>query len=337
MNERKITRLTYNDNGWISPSGWKRKSKTPGLHEADFGYGHEEWLFDFSKTINGYKYGFIEGFRTKKNKHGGKTYDLQLFTMDAIEKEKYWVAEINNCYVLTEKEQIEIQNKIFERGWIKEKEKQLKALNLWDKDTAKSLHAFRPNVRFKEENANVFEPPIPVRHNSYIDSRDRYLIYTWDDKANIGTTAKSFEFIPSKPNSDKTVSRLSNSDFGSKEVKQQHRKLALVLYNELVKEVGAANVACDVPTSIGTYIDMVKRAGNHYVLYEIKTYNQLRKNIREAIGQLLEYAYWKRDKKIKELVIVSDRKLNKETMDYLNYLKQTFGLPVSYLQKTASA
>lgn len=334
MNEKKITRLTYNDNGWISPSGWKRKSKTPGLHEADFGYGHEEWLFDFSKTIKGYKYGFIEGFRTKRNKHGGKIYNLQLFTMDSIEKEKYWVADIHNCYVLTVEEQIEVQNLVFQKGWIEEKEQQLKAIGLWDKGTSRSLLFFRPNVRFKEDDVRVYDQPIPVKHNPYIDNRDRYLIYDWDNSAEIGLLTQPFAFTPSKPNADKQVRRLNNSDFQSKEIKQLHRKLSLVLYENLIAEVGEHNVACDVPTNFGTYVDIVKKVGDHYVLYEIKTYNQLRKNIREAIGQLLEYAYWRRDKKVKEIIIVSDRALEKEATEYLNYLKQMFKLPISYLRQT---
>ena len=78
---------------------------------------------------------------------------------------------------------------------------------------------------------------------------------------------------------------------------------------------------------------MVKVEGNQYVLYEIKTYTQLRKNIREAIGQLMEYAFWTRNKKIKELVIVSEKTLDKKAGEYLAFLRKNFSLQISYLQQ----
>jgi hypothetical protein len=81
---------------------------------------------------------------------------------------------------------------------------------------------------------------------------------------------------------------------------------------------------------------MVRKEGNEFIFYEIKTYNHLRKNIREALGQLLEYAYWTRNKKIKEIVIVSDRQLDKTAKDYLSFLKESFGIPISYLQQNIS-
>jgi hypothetical protein len=42
----------------------------------------------------------------------------------------------------------------------------------------------------------------------------------------------------------------------------------------------------------GGRIDLVVRTGEGYEFYEIKTYGSARACIREAIGQLLEYAMW---------------------------------------------
>ena len=280
----KITRLTFNNIGWVTPSGTERKSKVHGLHEADYGFGHEEWLFDFSRKIRGYKYGFIEGFRTKNNKHGGFTFNLQLFTIDSIEKEKYWVGTIKNCYVLTVDEQIAAAKQFSKNGWLKEKERQLKDMDLWQPNTKKSLQTFASNVKFIEEDANVFDTPIPVKHNQFIDSRDRYLLYDWDKNAEIiDDVDLPFSFNPSGPNQDKKVLRVANSNFQGREIKQLHRKLATALYQTLLKGTEENNIGCDLPNTDGTYIDMVKKERNQYVLYEIKTYTQLRKNIREAI------------------------------------------------------
>lgn len=335
--EKKITRLTYNDRGWIEPSGWEGKSRTPGLHESEHGFGHEEWLFDFNQLIKGYKYGFIEGFRTKKNKHGGKNYNLQLFTIDSYEKQKYWVAQIKNCYVLTQKEQVKIQQIYFTNGWIEENENQLRELKLWNKGSQISLETFGPNVRFLKSDVVFFDPPVPVHESKYLSNRNRYLLYDWQEVAKIDLKPiNQFKFSASKPNLNKEVWRKINPEFKSKEIKQLHRRIALALYSELTKKYGIHNIGCDLPNNPGTYIDMVRKDGNSYVFYEIKTYNQLKKNIREAFGQLFEYAYWTRNKNVKEIVIVSDKKIENEAADYLSFLKKTFKIPISYLQQKIS-
>lgn len=330
--QSKITRLTYNDRGWVEPSGWEGKSRVAGLHEADHGFGHEEWLFDFEKLIHGYKYGFIEGFRTKNNKHGGSAYNLQLFTIDGGEKIKYWVGKINNCYVLEKDEQLEIQQLFIRNGWIKQQEDQLKKLGLWDKDAKRSLTQFGPNVRFLEKDVEYFDPPIPVGKSTFINNRSRYLLYDWDSSAKITTANSPFVFKPSKPNLNKTVLRNNGAEFQSREIKQVHRQIATALHESLSKQFGIDKIDCDVAHN-GTYIDMVRKSGNKYVLYEIKTYNQLRKNIREAIGQLLEYAYWNCAHEIKEIVIVSDKPIDTVAFNYLNFLKTQFNIPISYLQQ----
>jgi hypothetical protein len=330
--ETKITRLTFNNRGWIEPSGWERKSRTPGLHESEHGFGHEEWLFDFDHLIKGYRYGFIEGLRTKNNKHGGCIYNMQLFTIDGVEKQKYWVAKINNCYVLTEGEQIRIQKEFSSKGWIKESEDQLKELGLWNRGSKRSLNTFGPNVKFLEQDVVFYDPPITIPYSKYISNRDRYLLYDWDITAKIATI-QGFEFSPSKPNSNKKVWRINTPEFKSKEIRQVHKQIAEALYLELSNKYGIQNICCDLANNQGTYIDMVRKDGNKYVFYEIKTYNQLRKNIREALGQLLEYAFWNRNKAVKEIIIVSDKKLDNEAFEYLSCLNQTFNIPISYLQQ----
>lgn len=35
-------------------------------YEVTPGFGHEEWIFDFTKLIDGYKYSFLQALNTKK-------------------------------------------------------------------------------------------------------------------------------------------------------------------------------------------------------------------------------------------------------------------------------
>lgn len=64
----KISKLCWNTNNWQYPSGPTGKSADRKSHEYKFGYGHEEWLFDFDKLINGYHYAFLQPV----NKHRDK-------------------------------------------------------------------------------------------------------------------------------------------------------------------------------------------------------------------------------------------------------------------------
>ena len=76
------------------------------------------------------------------------------------------------------------------------------------------------------------------------------------------------------------------------DVNLRHNQLQCDLHRRLVKKHGADNVGTELPTGIGTSVDLVVRQPNGYWFYEIKTFLEPRACIREAIGQLLEYAFW---------------------------------------------
>ncbi len=91
----------------------------------------------------------------------------------------------------------------------------------------------------------------------------------------------------------------------------------------------------EIPSGNGGRIDVVAllHSGQHE-LYEIKPALLARNAIREAIPQLLEYAYRRGglgDEKIAKLVIVSQARLDKDSDDYLIGLRRR-GLPLHYLQ-----
>lgn len=66
-----------------------------------------------------------------------------------------------------------------------------------------------------------------------------------------------------------------------------------------------------------TSIDLVVWKPAGFVFYEIKISKSLRKCLREAIPQLLEYAFWPSADRATELVVVSPNKPTKDAKDYL--------------------
>jgi hypothetical protein len=56
--------------------------------------------------------------------------------------------------------------------------------------------------------------------------------------------------------------------------------------------------------------------------------------IRQAIGQLLEYAFWPGGPEATRLIVVSETAIDKDGAEYLRRFKERFSLPIKYEQIT---
>ena len=64
------------------------------------------------------------------------------------------------------------------------------------------------------------------------------------------------------------------------------------IYQQLAKNFGKDNVGTELDAGYGALIDIVvKESDGNFTFYEIKTSYSVRLCIREALAQLLEYAY----------------------------------------------
>lgn len=86
------TRVSYNNQDWINPSGSEGKSKSNTTFESS-GFGMEEWLFNDLFLKEGYHYGYIEGL--KDYKEGDENELLILFSIRHPTKDRYIVATID--------------------------------------------------------------------------------------------------------------------------------------------------------------------------------------------------------------------------------------------------
>lgn len=108
-----------------------------------------------------------------------------------------------------------------------------------------------------------------------------------------------------------------------------HNALQNALYGYLSGKFGAGDIGTEVPTGASdTSIDIVRRDGKAFVFYEIKTAVSLKKAIREALPQLLEYSYWPSEARAAELVIVTPNDATKEAGAYLKFLRDQFKIPI---------
>jgi len=111
-----------------------------------------------------------------------------------------------------------------------------------------------------------------------------------------------------------------------------HNEMQNKLYQALVDEHGEECVETEVPTGADTFIDVVVKVGkDRYWFYEIKTAETVKGCIRQAIPQLLEYAYWAGNvEHAEQLIVVGPSPITVEAKNYLKLLNLHFGLPISY-------
>jgi hypothetical protein len=105
------------------------------------------------------------------------------------------------------------------------------------------------------------------------------------------SSASAFQFVAKAP------SALSESALVQMVAKKrlmilEHNTMQRALYDLLKLEFGKNHVGCENFTCLGTRIDLVVKQDDKYRFYEIKTDLSPRVCLRQAIGQLLEYAFF---------------------------------------------
>jgi hypothetical protein len=108
-------------------------------------------------------------------------------------------------------------------------------------------------------------------------------------------------------------------------------RMQTLIYRQLAKKYGKENVGTEVDSGYGSLIDIVvKESNTNFTFYEIKTSYSVRLCIREALAQLLEYAYYPKRHNASKLVVISPNAVTKESRSYLEHLRHRFGIPVYY-------
>ena len=79
-------------------------------------------------------------------------------------------------------------------------------------------------------------------------------------------------------------------------------------------------------------VDIVAKVNDSsLIFYEIKAYNAVTINIREAIGQLFEYSYWPDKHNAKELIIITQKPPDfEEAVQYIQHIRKMFNIPLYY-------
>ncbi len=333
--DRRLMRLTWNENNWEFPSGhdWKPENRGNSniAYEKQFGYGHEEWLFNRRYQIGDYQYGYIRG-ASHMSAEAEAVDQIILYTLNPKDKERYLVGEINRVTIIEgDDNEVEIVEPHF-LEYIDDAVHELDAVNA-DSENLRNDYLL-PNVKFKWSDVTIFNDPIPAPYlNS--SSFNRFQPYIIDGKLGdiiSSDTEEALSLIFKSGKAKTTGSYSKNISGGKKKVNRSHSQITDDLYEYLnvVKGYEAGCLSAEKTRVGGAIIDFAVSEKNGLRLFEAKTSSTALRNIRQAIGQLFEYAFLDENAQIVGLVIVGPAELTESESNYLNKLKEILDVKLEY-------
>jgi hypothetical protein len=341
---KKLVRLCWNNKHWMEPSGWEGKSTSEETHEAKYGYGHEEWLFDHTRIIDGYHYGFIEAIRKGIDLHANETFDVQFFTINGLTKERCWAGRITALEILDHVTAEDIRQRYIELGWLATMEEQIRAIQRQRPEKQadgwsnyQGLDQF--NVRFRPEHYSADNQYVIISGSNPIGKLNRYMFNQQDEKymERTNSTPEPFFFrgtnkALNEDHAGEVVTRTYPREPPEVEIQLLHEKISYSLTKLLKERYGDDMVEHEYPAGfLSREIDIVAQEDDGLTFYEIKTYPSLIKSIRAAIGQLMEYALWQNTIRAKKWIIITQPHPDSEAaLKYLSHVRENYGLPLYY-------
>ncbi len=178
----------------------------------------------------------------------------------------------------------------------------------------------------------IVQPYDDLNYNEAIQVMNRllplYIFTETNQKIKYNDNIKDFCFTSGC--TKKLSSTTANLAQKKLNISLRHNDIQSILFDKLSKEYGTENVGTEIPNGQGGYIDLVVKDNKQYHFYEIKTAHTAKSCIRQAIGQLLEYAYWSGNIEISNLIIIGEAPIDSETETYIKTLKSKFSLPIKY-------
>jgi hypothetical protein len=132
-------------------------------------------------------------------------------------------------------------------------------------------------------------------------------------------------------NKARTLPQIANYTTVEREINVdiRHSYLQELLQSELIKQFGEENVGVENFLN-GNRIDIVVKQNKDFHFYEVKTASSAKSCVRQAIGQLFEYAFGYGKMNASNIYVAGEFPIDNETEIYLNYLREEFRIPIYY-------
>jgi len=185
--ERRYVRICWNTSGWKRPTGDARPLESDSYVSAN-GFGHEEWLFNFDWVLPPYrnsepglyKYGYTQPLGKFYHSYRGKYFDILLYTFPPGGV-PYFAARIRRVFIPHQAEIEWARKQFVDNGWFEIMKRQLRGPGCDPSllDDPIPFHVL--NMRFKQNDLDIYDPMIPVPLDHKIRRMFRYHPMIWDD------------------------------------------------------------------------------------------------------------------------------------------------------------
>lgn len=311
----KLARICWNTEGWKKPSGNFGKSIVGSSYKHNSGFGYEEWLFDTSKTIDGYHYGFLQAMTVRR--HQNKIYDIHLFAISP-KMERIYLGCLKNAVVVSSRESKDIAKIYMKNGWIKEMEEDIANVGGKPRNWLKERMF---NVKFKFSEAMIYYSNPKLLNSNCIGH-----------KYHLMNLRSELKFITDENGNNLTLDTrhiVSYDKYGNIMDDPIHRKMLDSIYDLLYNQYIYVDKDKMDADCINHKIDIVvhnSKTDERYY-FEIKT-TSARNSIRESLGLILEYAHYPSENRANKLFIVSPEQPDEMDKAYLNKLRSQYNIPV---------
>jgi hypothetical protein len=321
-----LARLSYNSSGWVRPTKEAQASEEDGTYNQTHGFGHEDWFFRNEWQIDGWRYGFVQAVNSshKKLVKLNEPFDLTLFTIDEQKRRRY-VARIHEAECLDYPAAEQALEVFKQQGWHEIMVAEIRAIggNAEALGNAKwAKHVL--NLRFRPGNVRPFPLETFARQDDPVYSLNRYTLTDLESVERKDIAKQSSRAGSSQPPVIRPYMRRAMAPIICT---PEHARMQGELMRQLKSEYPHAEILREAG-----FIDVTVRTPTELVFFEIKTDLDPKSAMRQALGQILEYAFHPcRTHPLKpRLVIVGRRPLNSADQSYLSRLRSDFSLPLSY-------
>ena len=264
-------------------------------------------MLDRTKLIKGYHYGYVHAL-ANTDKYVDQPMDLHLFTINDVTRKRYWLGVIRNLIPVSRKKSEKVFNIYKKKDWFSEMKWQVKIAGGEVGQFKEIPEESFFNLKFKPADLELLDSPRQFSAQDSAVKATRYGNYLTGvriRKLSLIEAVSTSHLVTIRGKVNET--RITTS--ARRETVLMHNRMQNHIYKQLKKEYGEKNVGTENETATGARIDVVVRDDKKYDLYEIKIRNDVRISIREALSQLIEYAYWPgKGNKVNRLIIVAPRK-----------------------------
>jgi hypothetical protein len=322
-----VARLAWNSRHWQRPVSASEVQEADNTYRSENGFGHEDWLFRNEWLLDGWRYGFVQGVNKSREKllREDRSFNLRLFTMPAP-GDRRAVAEIHDVECLDDEAAAAIVAAYEELGWLDTMRTEVAAAG--GRPQALDETGYAPhilNLRYRIENVHSLDGSQPLPASDPIQRIKRYQLSQVDGAMDNARSAwRGRAGITTLPD---TTERHRVIHGGRITYTPEHVRIQQALVERLRTSYPGLEPVCEQD-----FVDVLLRTQDEVFLFEVKSDLNPLAVVRQALGQLMEYAFHPRrahDLPVR-LVIVGRRELEGDDRAYFEMIRERFALPVEY-------